>query len=135
MSIVRLTAVVAALLSASAPALAEGPQRYAVDLAVVRDGVEIVQARTLIAERGRSHVTLTDGDQTYAFTADLDAAPGEPLLGRLRLQGRLTVDGEKLAAPTILFPRASSRSFMSMRERGAEVHLTVSPVHEDRGGR
>ena len=134
MSIARLTAVAAALLSVSAPALAEGPQRYAVDLAVVRDGVEVVQARTLIAERGQTQAVLTDGDQTYAFTADLNAAPGEPLLGRLRLQGRLTVDGEKLAAPTITFDR-HGRTFMSMRERDSEVHLTVSPVYENRSGR
>lgn len=131
MSIARLTAVAAALLSVSAPAFAESPQRYAVDLAVVRGGVEIVQARTLIAERGRSHATLTDGDQTYAFTADLSAAPGEPLLGRLRLQGRLTLDGEKLAAPTITFDR-HGRTFMSMRERDADITLTVSPVYGTR---
>ena len=134
MSIARLAAVTAALLSASAPALAEGPQRYAVDLAVVRDGVEVVQARTLIAERGQTQATLSDGNQTYAFTADLAPAPGEPLMGRLRLQGRLTVDGEKLSAPIITFDR-HGRTFMSMRERGAEVHLTVSPVYESRGGR
>lgn len=134
MSIVRLTAIAAALLSISGPAFAEEPQRYAVDLAVVRDGVEIVQARTLITERGQSHATLTDGDQTYVFTADLNAAPGEPLLGRLRLQGRLTVDGEKLAAPTILFAR-HDRTFMSMRERDADITLTVSPVYRERADR
>lgn len=134
MSIARLTVAAVALLSVSAPALAEGPQRYAVDLAVVRDGVEVVQARTLIAERGQTQAVLTDGDQTYAFTADLEPAPGEPLLGRLRLQGRLTVDGEKLAAPTITFDR-HGRTFMSMRERDADITLTVSPVYDRPGGR
>ena len=134
MPIVRLMALAAALLSVSAPALAETPQRYAVDLAVVRDGVEVVQARTLITERGQTQATLTDGDRTYAFSADLAPAPGEPLLGRLRLQGWLTVDGEKLAAPTLTFGR-HDRTSRSTRERDAQVHLTVSPVYERRDGR
>lgn len=137
MSITRLTAVAAALLSVSAPAVAESPHRYAVEVSVVRGGVELFQARTLIAEPGQAQATLSDGDQTYAFTADLAPAPGEPLLGRLRLQGRLTVDGEKLAAPTIVFDR-NSRTSVSIREDGADVFVTVAPVIErtaDRGRR
>jgi len=134
MSIVRLTAVAAALLCVSAPARAESPHRYAVEVSVVRGGVERFQARTLIAEPGQAQATVSDGDQTYAFTADLAPAPGEPLLGRLRLQARLTVDGEKLAAPTIIFNR-DSRTSMSMREDGADVFVTVPPVIERTSGR
>lgn len=127
MHIARLTAGLALLLVAT-PGLAEAPQRYAVDVSVVRQGVEVMSTRTLVEERGRGQVSISDGQATYDLTADIAAPPGEPLLGRLRLQARLTRDGEKVAAPTILFDRNSPAS-MSFRDPAeGDVFITVTPV-------
>ena len=133
MSFIRPAAFAAALVAVCSVASAETPQRYSVDLSVVRDGVEVVQSRTLVAERGRLQASLSDGAQTYDFNASLNPAPGEPLLGRLRLEGRLTVDGQKLAAPILTFPRHAGETAMSMREGDAQIFLKVTPVLEGLG--
>lgn len=130
MSILRPVAVAAALAALSvAPAAAETPARYSVEVSVVRDGVEVMQARTLIAERSRAGATLTDGDQTYEFTAALAPEPGQPLLGRLRMQGQLTVDGRKVAAPIITFARHAEAT-MSTRDGPSEIFVRVTPLLE-----
>ena len=119
------------------------------DVIVAGAGPAGLAAACLLAQDGRSValVAKQSGDTIDPRTVAL-MRPSIQLLTHLGIwpgklkdktaalkKLRLVDDtGSMFKAPTITFDR-HGRTFMSTRERGAEVHLTVSPVYENRGGR
>ncbi len=65
--------VIAAVIAAFAlPAAAQDAvPRYAIDLSIMADGVEVTAARTMIVEGGQANVVLTGADGQHLLEANL----------------------------------------------------------------
>jgi hypothetical protein len=91
------------------PALAAEPQdRYALDLSVVRDGVQVVAGRTLIVEDKQAEMALTDGDLRYELNADLNPVQGDGDEGVLSLSVNISHGDDQPQQPRLLIQRGGT---------------------------
>ena len=79
--LIKPPAVAAAMIAATptlaGSALAAVEERYALDVPVFRDGVQVIGGRTLITEEKQAELSLTDGDLRYKLNADLNPVQGD----------------------------------------------------------
>ena len=101
---------VAAALIAAIPTMAAAEDRYALEVSVFRDGVQVIGGRTLIVPEKKAEMSLTDGDLRYELNADLNPEQGDGETGRLELSVNITHGDDQ---PEI--PRMSLRSGGSAR--------------------
>lgn len=129
-------AIAAALgMGLAAPVFADeeaAAARYAIDVAVMRTGVEIAAGRAAIREGGQAEIMLTGADGQYLFTADLQAAHEQDGDDRLLLEAHLNHDGVDMASPRLLVNRGG-RALMQIGSKnedaerlsdGIEISLT-----------
>lgn len=102
--LIKSLAVVAALITAI-PTFAMAEDRYALDVSVFRDGVQVIGGRTLIVPEQQAEMSLTDGDLRYELNADLNPEQGDGEDGRLELSININHGDDQ---PQI--PRMSLRS-------------------------
>jgi hypothetical protein len=81
---------VAAALIAAIPTMAAAEDRYALEVSVFRDGVQVIGGRTLIVPEKQAEMSLTDGDLRYELNADLNPEQGDGETGRLELSVNIT---------------------------------------------
>ena len=136
---VPLAPALAALALVTAPASAQDtaatPNRYAIEVSVMRAGAEVASGRTAIREGGQAEIVLTGADGQYLFTADLQPEQGDGDESRLILEAHLNHDGADLANPRMVVAR-SGRALMQMGsmtgdaatlDDGVEISLTPLP--------
>jgi len=129
--IIPLAVVLAAL-----PALAfaaEPSERYALNLSVVRDGVEVVAARTLIVEDGTAEISVSDGDQFYQVNAELSPVQGDGDDTTLALYASISHADDQPQEPRLLIKRGGTARFETGREDASGamtdgLKLTLTPV-------
>ena len=134
----RLTSILFAACVWAGAAAAQAPVdtgRYAIDVSVMRAGVEIASGRTVIREEGQAEIVFTGADGQYLFTANLQPEQGDSAEGRLLLEAYLSHDGVDLAEPRLLVARAG-RALMQVGSKdegaatltdGVEIGLTPLP--------
>ncbi len=117
-------AIVAALATLALPAAAQdATPRYAIDLTIVENGVEVTSARTLIVEGGQANVVLTGADGQHSFDANLQPEQGDGEDDKLVLELYLNHDGQTLASPTMIMKRGGSAQ-MRIGSEGPDRALT-----------
>lgn len=128
-------AALALVTPASAQDTAATPNRYAIEVSVMRAGAEVASGRTAIREGGQAEIVLTGADGQYLFTADLQPEQGDGDESRLILEAHLNHDGADLANPRMVVAR-SGRALMQMGSKtgdaaalddGVEISLTPLP--------
>jgi len=66
---IALSPLVLALVALALPASAQDTApRYAIDLTIIQQGVEVTSARTLIVEGGQAEVILTGADGQHTLS-------------------------------------------------------------------
>jgi len=131
--IIPLAAVLAAL-----PALAwaaEPSERYALNLSVMREGVEVIAARTLIVEDGTAEISVSDGGQVYQVNAELSPVQGDGDDTVLALYANISHADDQPQEPRLLIKRGGTARFESGREDasgamtdGLKLTLTPAPA-------
>ena len=89
-SLAVATALIVATPALANSALAAVEDRYALDVSVFRDGVQVIGGRTLITEEKQAELSLTDGDLRYELNADLNPVQGDGDDDQLSLNVNIT---------------------------------------------
>lgn len=122
-------ALIAAALLIATPAFAEpGTEKYALDIAVVHDGVQVVSTRTQIIEDAPTSASVTVGDARFEFEANLSAVQGDGDAAQLSLEAHISnADGE-IAAPRLTFLRGKEARIEVGREDGDLLRMIITPI-------
>lgn len=121
--------LIAAVLLSATPALAQAtPQRYQLDLSVVRNGVEVVSTRTQILEDAPASASARVGDVTYDFEASLFTVQGDGADAQMQLEAHLSSDAEEIAAPRLTFLRGQQAAVRVGDEAGDVLTMTITPI-------
>lgn len=130
----KTLAVAAALIASPAFAASAEPQdRYALELSVVRDGVEVVAGRTLIVEDKQAEMALTDGDLRYELNADLNPVQGDGSDSMLSLNVNISHGDDQPQQPSLMVRRGGGAR-IEVGEKDATgamtngLTLTLTPV-------
>ena len=127
----------AALLALAALAIAlpaSAQDRYTLEFAVMKAGVPVASARTVIAEGGQAEINMVAADGDYTFTADLQPEQGDGGENRLLLDAYINRNGEDLAHPQLMTTRGGVARFQmgassgSSDDRTDGVQVTLSPL-------
>jgi len=123
-------AVIAAVLLAATPAIAQEPtpQRYQLDLSVVQNGVEIVSTRTQILEDTSASASASIGGATYDFEANLFTVQGDGAEAQMQLEANLSRNEEQIAAPRLTFLRGEKAAVRVGDESGDLLTMTITPI-------
>ncbi|MDB5421240.1 MAG: hypothetical protein JWR59_1187 [Brevundimonas sp.] len=127
--------VVAAVLIAT-PALAasgETQDRYALDVSVFRDGVQVIGGHTLIVEEKQAEMSLTDGDLRYELNADLNPVQGDGEDALLSLNVNISHGDDQPQFPNLMLRRGGTAR-IEIGEKDASgamtdgFTLTLTPI-------
>jgi len=125
--------IFAAVLLASPTLAAETEDRYALELSVVRDGVEVIAGRTLIVEDKQAEMSLTDGDLRYELNADLNRVRGDHSDLILSLNANISHGDDQHQLPSLTIRRGGTARMVVGRENedGLMIDgmtLTLTPI-------
>lgn len=126
---IRPALIVAALLAAT-PVLAQepAPQRYQLDLSVIRNGVEVVSTRTQILEDTSASASASIGGTVYEFEANLFAVQGDGADAQMQLEAHLARGEQEIAAPRLTFLRGSKAAVRVGDGSGDLLTMTITPI-------
>lgn len=125
---IRSVLIAAALLAAT-PAFAEpGTEKYALDIAVVRNGVQVVSAQTQIIEDAPATASVTIGDDSFQFEASLFAVQGDGDAAQLALEAHISSADGEIAAPMLTFMRGKEARIEVGRADGDLLRMSITPI-------
>ena len=120
---------VAAALIAAIPTMATAEDRYALDVSVFRDGVQVIGGRTLMIEDKQAEMSLTDGDLRYELNADLNRADDD----RLALDVNISHGNDQPQLPRITLGRGGTARIEVGKKDAADAWIdgyviTLTPI-------
>tara|TARA_R110002051_G_scaffold76526_1_gene139921 strand:+ start:1240 stop:1635 length:396 start_codon:yes stop_codon:yes gene_type:complete len=111
------------------PALAEPASgRYALQIAVVQNGVQIVSTRTPIIEDTPTSASVVVGDENFQFEASLFTVHGDGDGSQMALQAHISSGTDEIAAPTLTFLRGEEARFEMGRADGHILRMAITPI-------
>tara|TARA_R110002167_G_scaffold7040_4_gene33232 strand:- start:1792 stop:2181 length:390 start_codon:yes stop_codon:yes gene_type:complete len=124
-----LIALAFAVLAAT-PALA-GPatDRYALNIAVVQNGVQVVSAQTQIAEDAPTSASVVVGDENFQFEASLFSVQGDGDGAQMAVQAHISSGTDEIAAPMMTFLRGEEARIEVGRADGNLLRMTITPIN------
>lgn len=125
---------VAAVLIAASPTLAAAEDRYALDVSVFRDGVQVIGGHTLIVPEKQAEMSLTDGDLRYELNADLNPVQGDGDDERLSLNVNITHGDDQPQIPSMTVRRGGSTRIEVGKKDASDAWIdgyviTLTPVN------
>jgi len=126
---IRYALIAAALLTAT-PAFAQDgdPQRYQIELSVVRNGVAVISTRTQILEDALASASASIGEVRYDFEANLFTVQGDGAEAQMMLEAHLSRDEQQIAAPRLTFLRGQDARIVVGDERNDILTMTITPI-------
>lgn len=140
--LIKSLAVVAALIAATpvlassvlaSSGLAAAEDRYALDVSVFRDGVQVIGGHTLIVPAKQAEMSLTDGDLRYELNADLNPFQGDGGDDRLSLYVNITHGDDQPQIPSMTVRRGGSARIEVGKKDASDAWIdayviTLTPV-------
>ena len=123
-------ALIAAALLTAPPAFAQeaGPQRYQLELSVIRNGVAVVSTRTQILEDAQASASASIGEVSYDFKANLFTVQGDGAGVQMLLEAHLSRDQQQIATPRLTFLRGQNANIVVGDDRSDILTMTITPI-------
>ena len=132
-SLAVATALIVATPALANSALAAVEDRYALDVSVFRDGVQVIGGHTLIVPEKQAEMSLTDGDLRYELNADLNPFQGDGGDDRLSLYVNITHGDDQPQIPSMTVRRGGSARIEVGKKDASDAWIdgyviTLTPV-------
>lgn len=120
--------MIAAILVAMSLSTAAGStERYALEVSIMRDGVETVSTRSLIQEDGASEISVSDGLETFQMNAELSVVQGDGDDAQLALAVSITNNSDEPLQPQMIVRRGGTAR-MEVGTSTDHIKLSLSPI-------